>query len=62
MLELGEQSMQSYSLQWYNPRTGGELQDGTVLTIQGGGSRSLGNAPADVTSDWAVLVRKVGSN
>ena len=45
-------------MKWYNPRAGGELQDGTVRTPKGGGSRSLGNAPADATNDWAVLIRK----
>ena len=60
-LDLSEASG-SFDVKWYNPRTGGELQDGTVRTVQGGGSRSLGNAPADVMSDWAVLVRKAESN
>ena len=48
-----------FEVKWYNPRTGGDLQDGTVRTIEGGGARALGEAPKDVNSDWAVLVRKV---
>ena len=48
-----------FEVKWYNPRTGGDLQDGTVRTIEGGGGRALGEAPRDVTSDWAVLIRKV---
>ncbi|HEU4961558.1 MAG TPA: DUF5060 domain-containing protein [Sphingomonas sp.] len=49
----------TFEVKWYNPRTGGSLQDGTVRIVQGGASRSLGKAPTDVTSDWAVLIRKV---
>ena len=48
-----------FEVKWYDPRAGGELQDGSVRTIDGGGSRSLGKAPSDTSSDWAVLVRKV---
>ena len=48
-----------FEVKWYNPRTGGNLQDGTVRTIEGGGNRALGEAPNDVNSDWAVLIRKV---
>ena len=49
----------NFEVKWYNPRTGGDLQDGTVRTIEGGDSRALGVAPGDVNSDWAVLIRKV---
>lgn len=52
----------TFEVKWYNPRTGGALQDGTVRTIQGGGSRSLGNAPSDVSQDWAVLIRKADTH
>ncbi|MDB5675395.1 MAG: hypothetical protein JWM65_2377 [Sphingomonas bacterium] len=49
----------TFQVKWYNPRTGGALQDGSVHMVAGGGSRALGQAPADATSDWAILVRKV---
>jgi hypothetical protein len=52
----------TFEVKWYNPRTGGELRDGTVRTIEGGASRSLGSAPADVTADWAVLIRRAGTH
>lgn len=48
-----------FEVKWYDPRHGGDLQDGTVRTIEGGGSRALGEAPKDVNSDWAVLIRRV---
>lgn len=50
----------AFEVKWYNPRTGGALQNGSVRTVQGGGVRALGNAPSDGTNDWAVLVRKAG--
>jgi len=48
-----------FEVKWYDPRAGGALQDGSVRIVEGGGSRSLGKAPFDTSSDWAVLVRKV---
>jgi len=54
----------SYSVQWYNPRTGGTLQKGSVTGVTGPGMVSLGKAPDDTNSsatgkDWAILVKKV---
>lgn len=54
------QAAGTFEVKWYNPRTGGDLQVGSVPTVTGGGARSLGKAPADGSKDWAVLVRKVG--
>jgi hypothetical protein len=39
---------------WYNPRSGGMLQKGSMLN--GGSTVSIGNPPADVTSDWVALI------
>ena len=50
-----------FEVKWYNPRSGGDLKDGSVKTVNGGGRRALGNAPAEPGKDWAVLVRKVGA-
>ena len=47
-----------YSVAWYNPRAGGELQEGRVKSIKGPGKRSLGRAPADPRKDWVVLVKR----
>jgi Bacterial Ig-like domain len=46
-----------FSVRWFNPRSGGALQTGTVASITGGALRSLGNAPSDLAQDWAVLVQ-----
>jgi len=48
-----------FEVKWYDSRAGGELQDGTVRTIEGGAARSIGQAPRDASNDWAVLVRRV---
>lgn len=52
----------TFEVKWYNPRTGGALQNGTVRTIEGGSARVLGEAPKDATSDWAVLIRKTATH
>jgi hypothetical protein len=62
--EGGEQSLDlngsngEFTVKWFNPRTGGELQGGSTETIEGGGKRSLGEPPADAEQDWLVIVRK----
>ena len=47
-----------YSVQWFNPRSGGELQVGSETSVTGGQSVDLGVAPNDADEDWVVLVRK----
>ena len=53
-LELGEEG--TYRVQWYNPRSGGELQTGSVATVEGDAVVPLGAPPADPDQDWAILV------
>jgi hypothetical protein len=48
----------SFTVKWFNPRTGGKLMDGSVKSVTGGGSASLGNPPADADQDWLVVVRR----
>jgi hypothetical protein len=43
---------------WFNPRTGGALQTGSVTTVSGGGKAVLGNSPAEANEDWLLVVRK----
>jgi hypothetical protein len=47
-----------YSVQWYNPRAGGELLRGSIKQITGPGAQSIGQPPKENDKDWAVLVRK----
>lgn len=47
----------SFSLEWFNPRSGGELQNGSVRTLVGGRKVSLGEPPSDAQHDWLAVVR-----
>ncbi|MBA7669585.1 hypothetical protein ES703_77716 [subsurface metagenome] len=51
----------SYTVQWYNPRTGGKLQKGSVTKVAGPGMVSLGNPPAEGGKDWAILCKNENS-
>ena len=53
-LEAGE-----YSVAWYDPRSGGELQEGSLTRITGGRRVGVGRAPSSPDSDWVVLIRRV---
>ncbi|UCC22254.1 MAG: DUF5060 domain-containing protein [Planctomycetota bacterium] len=53
-LELAEGS---YAVHWYNPRTGGELQTGSVKKVDGPGAVEMGNPPGDGNKDWVILCR-----
>jgi CubicO group peptidase (beta-lactamase class C family) len=45
----------SYAVQWYNPRTGGALQHGSITSVTGPGAKSIGPPPGP--GDWVALVR-----
>ncbi|MEN1678825.1 MAG: DUF5060 domain-containing protein [Planctomycetota bacterium] len=46
-----------YEVFWFDPRNGGGLQAGSVTSVSGGGTVSLGSAPNSTGQDWAALVR-----
>lgn len=48
-----------FGVQWYDPRNGGALRDGSVTTITGPGRKALGDPPSDAGKDWAVLVKRL---
>jgi hypothetical protein len=48
-----------FSVEWYDPRNGGELMQGNILKVQGGQWASFGNAPDHPEKDWACLIRAV---
>ena len=56
-LNLQKQT-RAYSVQWYNPRTGGELQNGNINSVKGGGQVEIGTPPTDKAKDWIALIRK----
>jgi hypothetical protein len=47
-----------YSVQWFNPREGGELINSEVTTVSAGRRVELGTPPADADKDWLAVVRK----
>ncbi|NJN26982.1 MAG: DUF5060 domain-containing protein [Cyclobacteriaceae bacterium] len=47
-----------FTLRWFNPRTGGELQQTDIGTVSGGAVIELGSAPQDGDKDWAILLTK----
>jgi hypothetical protein len=49
----------SYIVKWYNPITGGGLQDGSIEFITDGNRNvTLGYAPNYIFHDWAILIQK----
>ncbi|MGJ8680325.1 DUF5060 domain-containing protein [Paraglaciecola sp.] len=57
-----------YSVQWYNPREGGKLQNGSVEKVSVTKNRTsypkyerlaLGAAPSDTDKDWVILVKRL---
>ncbi len=57
-LDLKDQSGK-FEVRWFNPRSGGMLQKGSVDQIEAPANASLGSAPSDPTEDWLVVVRAV---
>ncbi|GAA4272456.1 hypothetical protein GCM10022258_17500 [Aquimarina gracilis] len=60
-LNLNGQSGQ-FTVKWYDPRNGGNLKNGSVTSVNGGGNRSLGNAPNNGNQDWVILITKNGTD
>ena len=50
-------SNKEYSIKWYNPREGGELQMGSIETVAANGIVEIGLPPADKKKDWIVLIQ-----
>lgn len=48
----------TFTVKWYNPRLGGELQNGSISTLQGGQMVSFGLPPSTPQKDWAILIEQ----
>lgn len=48
-----------FSVNWYNPRSGGSLLEGSKAEVRGGQVVKLGKAPAEHKEDWAILLQKM---
>jgi len=55
-LDLDDHSA-TFTVKWYNPRRGGELQAGTKTRITGPGSVAIGLPPSEPGKDWAALIK-----
>ena len=56
-LDLGD-TRAVYTVQWFNPRTGGPLKQGSVRSVNGPGEQTIGQPPAGTNQDWVALVRR----
>ena len=55
-LNLGN-SNKKYKIKWYDPRNGGDLQDGSITSINADGIVTLGSPPSASEKDWVILIR-----
>ena len=51
-----ESSTGTFDIQWYDTRNGGPLVQGTISTIFGPGSQSIGLPPNQTSEDWVALI------
>ncbi|MFC1541048.1 DUF5060 domain-containing protein [Candidatus Latescibacterota bacterium] len=58
-LNLGESNQSPFTVQWYNPRSGGNLLNGTVQSISSPGKQSIGLPPDETDADWVALISTV---
>ncbi len=47
-----------YTVQWFNPRTRGQLLDGSIKTLTGAANVAIGLPPSNPEKDWVVLINK----
>jgi len=48
----------SYTLQWFDPKRGGDLQFGSVSEVEGSDWIELGMAPQTDGRDWVLFIEK----
>ena len=46
-----------FEIMWFNPREGGDLQQGSTVAVSGGSWVNLGSPPAQPHQDWVAVVR-----
>jgi hypothetical protein len=49
----------TFRIRWFNPRTGGPMQAGTITSTTGPGIVRIGQPAADTDKDWLALVERV---
>lgn len=48
----------TFTVKWFNPRSGGDLVNGSANNVNGGASVALGDPPSDATEDWLIVIRQ----
>jgi hypothetical protein len=56
-LDLGNATA-TFLIRWFNPRAGGPLQIGALVSASGPGKVNIGQPPADTDRDWVALVKR----
>lgn len=51
-----------FEIVWFNPRNGGDLQQGSTPGVEAGGHIVIGNPPADPGQDWLAVIRPGNAN
>ncbi len=55
-IDLGN-SGDTYTIRWYDPRSGGSLQNGSITSVVAtGGNKNIGTPPNNTSSDWLALI------
>lgn len=52
----------TYDVSWYDPIKGGDLQKGSLPTIEGTAETEVGNPPQSPDQDWVVLLARISKN
>ena len=47
----------TFEVLWFDPRSGGNIQIGSVDAVKGGGKFMLGKPPVDADRDWVAIVK-----
>ena len=55
-ISLGD-SGKMYEVNWFDPRNGGDLQEGSLATVEARGMVAVGLPPADRDKDWLVYLK-----
>ena len=48
----------TFTAEWFDPRHGGPLQQGSVTKVHGGAQAALGTPLQDATDDWLIVVSR----
>ncbi|MBP0903830.1 DUF5060 domain-containing protein [Mariniflexile gromovii] len=56
-LDVGSNKI-SLEVKWFNPRTAGKLQNGSLIKLEGTGKLIVGDPPSEQLEDWVVIIKK----